>query len=422
MANHLHSEGFRDVTEIDDALQILMSAIGEPAIKVEGVSVGSTLGRILAADIVNDRSIPQVDRSTVDGYAVRSQDIIDASVANSVTLKIVGESRIGEVCKVVVKVGEAVAIATGSMVPAGADAVVMVEKTASLPRHRVAVHEAARQGQNILKKGEDVSPGTLVLKRGHRIRPQDVGIMLELGVKTIRVMKRPKAGIIATGDELVRSKKKRDIAKIVDVNTPILSAMVKEAGGTPIDLGIARDREDDILGKLRKGLRSCDLLLVSAGSSVGKRDLVPKCINAIGKPGMLIHGIAMRPSLPTGLAVVKGKPILSLPGFPVSAMFAFRIVGRPLIAKLLATQETLEPSVKAVLKEGISGTKGYRTFVRVLLSWHGDGMVAAPLKSQRSSELMSMVSANGIVTIPEGSESYEAGQMVDVTVIGEIPR
>lgn len=422
MSNNLHSEGFRNVTKIDDALEVLLRAIGEPAIKVERVRVGSSLGRVLAADIVSDRSIPHVDKSTVDGYAVRSQEIIDASEANPVTLRIVGESRIGEICKVVVKAGEAVAVATGSMIPAGADAVVMVEKTTALSRNKVAVQEAARQGQNILKKGEDVSRGTLVLKKGHRIRPQDVGIMVELGMRTIRVMKRPKVGIIPTGNELVRSRQDHDATRIVDVNTLILCAMVKEAGAIPIDLGIARDREDEIVAKLRKGLRSCDLLLVSAGSSVGRRDLVPKCIDAIGKPGMLIHGIAMRPSLPTGLAIVKGKPILSFPGFPVSAMFAFRMVGRPLIARLLATQEALEPCVKAVLKERITGAKGYRTFVRVLLSRQRDGLVVAPLKSQRSSELMSMVSANGIVTIPESIDAYEAGDVVDVTVIGEIPR
>lgn len=410
------------MTKIDNALEILLSAIGDRTTKIERVAARACLWRVLAADIVNDGFVPLVDRSTMDGYAVRSENTLGASQAGPVALQIVGESRIGEVCKAVVKAREAVAVATGSMIPSGADAVVMVEKTTPLSGHRVALHAPAKRGEYILKRGEDVSPGTLVLKKGHRVRPQDVGILLELGMSTVRVMRRPKVGIIPTGNELVRSRKNHDVAKIVDVNTPILSAMVQEAGGIPIDLGIARDREEEILQKLRKGLRSCDLVLVSAGSSVGKRDLVPKCINAIGKPGMLIHGIAMRPSLPTGLAVVKGKPILSLPGFPVSAMFAFRIVGRPLIARLLSTEETLEPVVEAVLKERISGTKGYRTFIRVRLTREADGLIAVPLKSQRSSELMSMVSANGIVTIPEDVEGYEAGQMVDVTVIGEISR
>ncbi len=421
MENHVHSKGFRDVTRIGDALEILMRAIGRPAIKVERVTVSGSLGRVLAEDIVSGRYVPQVDKSTMDGYALRSQDVVEASETKPVALQVVAESRISEVCKAAIKVGEAVAVATGSMMPVGADSVVMIEKTTQLPRDRMFVHEPTKQGLNILKKGEDVSPGTSVLKKGHRVRPQDLGIMLELGVRTVQVIRRPKVGIIPTGNELTRSPRARDLARIVDVNTPILSAMVREAGGTPVDLGIARDREVEITAKLRRGLKSCDLLLVSAGSSVGRRDLVPKCINAIGKPGMLVHGMAMRPSLPTGLAVVEGKPILSLPGFPVSAMVAFRIVGRPLIARLLMTLEVPEPSVKAVLKERVSGANGLRVFVRVSVSRQGDGLVAMPLRSQRSSELMSMVSANGIVTVPEGIAGYEAGQTVDVTVIGEIP-
>jgi molybdenum cofactor synthesis domain-containing protein len=213
---------------------------------------------------------------------------------------------------------------------------------------------------------------------------------------------------------------KRDIAKVVDLNRQILSAMSKELGADPVDLGIAKDEESAILRVLRKALRSCDVSVITAGSSVGKKDLVPACINKLGKPGMVVHGIAMRPSLPTGLAVVNGKPVLSLPGFPVSAMIAFRVFGRPLIARLMGSEDPMEPVVKAILKERISGPKGYRTFVRVKLSRTPEGLVAEPLKLQRSSVLMSMVEASGIVMIPEEVAGFDAGQQVDVIVIGEI--
>jgi molybdopterin molybdotransferase len=421
LTNNLRSEGFQNLTEVDDALRILLKAVGERAMRVERVNVQDCLGRVLGEDIVVDRFIPPVDRSVMDGYAVRSEDVKTASQDNPVTLQIVGESRLGEACRAIVRRGEAVAVATGSMMPSGADAVVIVETTATLPDHRVAVQAGAISGQNISKKGEDVSPGTVVLKRGHRLRSQDVGILVALGLSRVRVAKRPKVAIISTGNEVVDSQGKADVAKIVDLNRPILSAMTQESGGVPVDLGIARDREEEILRVLRKGLASCDIVLVSAGSSVGRRDIVPKCINMIGKPGMLVHGLAMRPSLPTGLAVVKGKPILSLPGFPVSAILAFRVFGRPLIARLMGAKETLEPVVKAVLKERISGPPGYRAFFRVMLRRTSEGLIAEPLGSQRSSILMSIVAANGIVTIPEQIGGYDAGRVVDVTVIGEIP-
>jgi len=253
------------------------------------------------------------------------------------------------------------------------------------------------------------------------VRSQDIGILAALGLRRVRVAKRPKVGIVSTGNELVDSQVRNQVVKTVDLNRPILSALIQESGGLPVDLGISRDREEEILRILRGGLRSCDMILVSAGSSVGRKDIVPKCINILGKLGMLVDGIAMRPSLPTGLAVVKGEPILSLPGFPVSAIFAFRTFGRPLIARLMSSAEVVEPIVKAVVKERITGSPDYRTFVRVVLRRTTEGLIAEPLRAQHSSVLMSMVAANGIVIVPEHIAFYEVGEVVDVTVIGDIP-
>lgn len=226
--------------------------------------------------------------------------------------------------------------------------------------------------------------------------------------------------LISTGNELTDSLKRNRPGKIVDINRPILSETVRELGGMPVDLGLVRDDESEIMAVLRKGLRSCDAVVVTAGSSVGEEDLVPRCINRLGRPGMLVHGIAMRPAMPSGLAVVNGKPILSLPGFPISAIFGFRVFGRPLIARLLGSEEIIGPVVKAVLKEGISKPPGFRVFVRVTLKRTPDGLVAEPLKVQRSSVLMSMVAANGIVAVPEDVAVIEAGRGIEVEVIGEI--
>jgi len=420
MKGHIHREGFKDLTRVEDALRILMRNIGQPALKLERVEIRSSLGRILGERIVAHQFIPPADKSVMDGYAVRSEDIQSASEKRPTILKVTGESRLGRVCRVNVKRRTAITVATGSLIPTGADAVVKVESTTSLPGDRIEVHAPVRAGESISKKGEDIAPGKVVLARGKRLRSQDIGILKRLGFNSVKVVGRLRIGILSTGNELVDSPKKNTVANVVDINRPLLASMVLELGARPIDLGIVKDRETDIINGLVRGLKTCDLVLITAGSSVGRKDLVPECINKLGKPGMLVHGIAMRPSMPTGIGVVNGKPILSLPGFPVSAIFAFRVFCRPLIAKLMGTEEAIDPVVRAVLKERVSGLSGCRTFVRVKVRRSPYGLVAEPLKLQRASLMMSMVAANGIVTIPEGVAAFEAGQVVDVSVIGEI--
>ena len=418
--SNLQTKGFQNVMKVDDALRTLLQALNSSKPRTESISVARALGRVLSEDIVSKKFLPPVDRSVVDGYAVRSSDVASATVAQPSTLNVVGESRIGEVPRVEVMPGQTVAVATGSVVPRGADAVVMIENTRTPEVGRISVHVPILPGKGISKKGEDVAPGALVLSKGHRLRSQDLGLLRALGITKLRVAKPPRIGIISTGNELTNLARRGDAAKTVDVNRTVLSAMSLELGAQPVDFGIARDSECEILSLMRKAVRSCDIVITTAGSSVGKKDLVPKCINKLGKPGMLVHGIAMRPSLPTGLAVVDGKPILSLPGVPVSAMIAFRVFARPLVARLMGNGVPADPVVKAVLKQSISGQEGHRTFVRVRLRRTQQGLVAEPLPIQRSSVLMSMVAANGIVVIPEDLAGFEAGREVDVTVMGDI--
>ncbi len=417
--NHLHTEGFKNITKVDDALRILFDSLREQPVKLESVDAQQALGRFLGRDVVANLYLPPFDRAVMDGYAVRAEDVKNASQRDPSVLLIAGESRLGERSRIYLGPRKAVAVATGSRVPAGADTVVRIERTSTLPGNRIAVHAPAGVGQSIAKKGEDVTPGTVVLTQGMRLRPQEIGILKALGLASIHVASKPRIAILSTGNELVDSASKRGAAKSVDINRPILSAMLRESGADPVDLGLVRDREAAITTALRKGIRSSDAVVVTAGSSVGKGDLVPKCINSLGKPGMLVHGVAMRPAMPTGLAVVNGKPVLSFPGFPVSAIFAFRVFARPLIARMMGIREPVEPTVRAVLSERISGAPGYRTFVRVAVRRNQNGFVAEALKLQRSSFLMSMVGANGIVTIPEEASAFEAGQTVDVELIGQ---
>jgi molybdenum cofactor synthesis domain-containing protein len=222
---------------------------------------------------------------------------------------------------------------------------------------------------------------------------------------------------MSTGSELVEKSARMLRSKIVDINRLILLEMVAECGGKGVDLGIVDDDPQNILDALRKALRSCDLILVSGGSSMGQRDLVPECIDMLGRPGMMVHGVAMRPAMPTGLALVDHVPIISLPGVPVSAIFAFRVFGLPMVSRLLGTQEVTTMTANAVLSEKVRGVLGYRFFVRVKLKKTERGLVAEPMKSQKSAVLKSMVDADAYVVIPEGVNEIQANETVEVTLL-----
>ena len=416
----MQTKGFGQLTKIEDAIRVFLEAVGESKVIVERIPIHDAVGRIQARDVFAQSYLPATDLSALDGYAVRSNDLRDPSQTSRVVLRIVGESRLGEPCHLKIASGQTVAVATGSCMPKGADAVVMVEHTSRLPENVIEVHSAATLGEGVTQKGADFTPGRRVLRKGRRLRPEDIGALKALGLSKVLVTRRIRVGVLSTGNELVNSQQTTKSAKIVDINRPIISAMVKELGAEPVDLGIARDELREIRLALTKGLRGSDVVLVTAGSSVGKRDLVPSCINSLGRPGMLVHGIAMRPGMPTGLAVVNRKPLVSLPGFPVSAIIAFKAFVRPLLAKLSGFPMPAERSIRAILKERISGAPNLRTFVRVKVEKVEAGVLACPLKVQRSSSLTSMVDANGIVTIPESVGAIEAGEEVDVSLTGDI--
>jgi molybdenum cofactor synthesis domain-containing protein len=410
------TEGFQKLTRVDEALRIILGALPESTVRLEFVPLERAFGRSLGKDVVANRNLPPADRSAMDGYAVRFED-----VRSAVILRLVGESTIGVRPRTRIGPGEVVAVSTGSLVPPGADSVIMVEETTRLSAGQVAVNAPAKFGQSVSRKGEDVSPGTIVLRKGVLLRSQDIGVLKALGLVRTAVARKPRVAVLSTGDELVNSPNTRNAAKVVDINRVLISCMLQELGAEAVDCGMIRDHPAHIKKALRKALKGCDAVVVSAGSSVGKRDLVPECIDSLGRPGMLVHGVAMRPAMPTGLAVVKGKAVFSLPGFPVSAFFAFRTFVRPIVARMLGVKELPEPTANAVLKERITGLFGNRTYVRVSLNTTAQGLVAEPLKLQRSSVLMSMVRANGFVTVPEEVKAIDAGETVTVTLFGGMP-
>ena len=414
--NHAH-EGFRNLTNVDVALIRFLQSARKHRTQTEWVLVTQASGTVLADDVVARSEIPNSDRSVVDGFAVRSVDTKDASDGSILVLRVTGESRLGQPCAGTVKNGGAFAIATGSIVPKGADCVLPVEEVRRLTGRKIAISEPAKPGENLLRKGEDLTRGKVVLTRGRRLRAEDLGVLKILGIRRVRVMRRPRVAILSTGNELVDSRRSRLSSQIVDINRLVLSAKVKQLGGTPIDYGIVKDRKELITETLRQAVKSSDMVLVSGGSSVGPKDLVPSCINAVGKPGMMVHGVAMRPAMPTGLASVNGVPVISLPGFPVSATFAFLIFGKPMITKLSRARSLPEARLQATTFEAVRGMKGYRTFIRVALRKTEEGFTARPIYSQRASVMMSLVAADGYVVVPEKTGVIPKGSLVDVTLL-----
>jgi molybdenum cofactor synthesis domain-containing protein len=260
-----------------------------------------------------------------------------------------------------------------------------------------------------------------VLKKGTRLLPPDIGMLTYLGFTQVPVKRRLKVAVISTGSEL-HTDQTPALGKIPDVNRPILLSAIRELGCEPVDMGIAADEFEQIRGKLKQAIETADAVLVTAGTSVGPGDIVPQVINSLGKPGMLVHGVAMRPSMPTGLGVVNGKPVISLPGYPVSAYIAFLEFVPPLTSHMLETHSLPSRVVKAKLQRRVAGILGSRTYVRVQVVKCNSEVRAEPVRTSGAGILSSLIQADGFIIVPEHVEGYEEGQTVDVELFRPLER
>jgi molybdopterin molybdotransferase len=404
--------GFKHLTPADEAFRILLSNLPKRSPEIETVPISMALNRIIAKDVYSPIDVPRFDRAAMDGFAVIAEDTYGASTVAPVTLRSAGSIRIGSTPEISVKKGEAISIVTGGQMPDDANAVVMVEHTTRQRDGAIEISSEVHPGENVSRIGEDVRKGALVLKKGTRILPQDLGMLTYLGLNEVSAVRRLRIAVLSTGSEL-GDRVDSASGRIPDVNRPILIGAIRELGCEPVDLGIVADEFDQISARLKQGIQTADIVLVTAGTSVGPEDFVPRVINTLGKPGMLVHGVAMRPSMPTGLGVVDGKPIISLPGYPVSAYIAFLEFVYPLASHLLQTDRMPRPTIKVKLNRRVAGILGSRTYVRVIVSASGDGFAAEPVRTSGAGILSSLVQANGFIIIPEHTEGYEEGQLVE---------
>ncbi len=384
----------------------------------EVVDLAQAWGRALAEAVTAPEAAPEFFRATMDGYAVRARDTFGAGVGAPAYLKITGEVPMGVAPAREVGPEEAMRAPTGASMPPGADAVVMVEYTAEHPDGTLEVRRPVAPGENVLRPGEDVALGEPLFPPGIRLRPQDIGLLAALGVTRLKVRRRPRVAIFSSGDEIVPVAGKPGPAQVRDSNAYVAAAQVEEEGGVPLMWGIIPDDFAALKAGLSAALAEADLILISGGSSVGRRDLTLTAIQDLPGCEILAHGVAMRPGKPTILAAVGemvSKPLLGLPGHPASAAVVMEVLGRPLLRRLAGVAHPVNwgATLSARLSRNLAGAGGREDFVRVRLRYEAETLWADPVLGP-SGLLSPMVKSDGLVMIPLGVEGLNRGESVTV--------
>lgn len=413
---------FFKVITIEEGLKIFRQSFNFATFfksREEQTDLLSAPGRILAEDITSKENIPGFNRATMDGYAVRSGDTYGASDSLPAYLDLKGEIKMSEKPFYLLQSGQTMRISTGGMLPQGADSVVMLEYTEDINGTMVEISRSVSPWENVLREDEDIKKDENVLKKGHYLRAQDIGLLAALGKKKIRVFKKPVIAIISTGDEIIPINQKPIPGQVRDINSFVLGAAVQEMGCISYHMGIVKDDEKLLKDKLKKCLTNpeIDLVLISGGSSVGIRDYTLETLNAIGSPGVLVHGLALKPGKPTIISLNEEKIFIGLPGHPVSAMMVFDNVVKKIIYELKG--ETIhfgqKKTVDALLESNVFSDAGREEYIRVILK-NKDGQLWAEPVLGKSGMISSLSKADGYLTIGLNQEGLYQGQKVSITI------
>ena len=404
----------RKLMPLREALRLVREALRPRPLRTERVRLEEALGRVLAEDVLAPFDVPGFRRALMDGYAVRAADTFSASLEAPVKLRLVGEVRVGEVASARVGPGECAVIATGAMLPEGADAVVRVEGTAR-EGECVLVMEPVSPGQNVMEADADVRAGQVVLKAGTLLTPQRIGILSALGLETVEVFARPRVAVFSTGEELLRPGEPLVPGKIYDINWATITAAARLAGGEPSFMGVAPDELEELRALLARGLEEADVVVATGASSVGAADLMREALSAIGAR-VLVDGVRCKPGKPTIIALAGGKPIFCLPGKPTSALLTFTLFAEPVIARMAGLAGVARPVVSARLAERVVPDTGRHNFVFVRLAKAaGGGLVAEPIFKDAAA-ITALGLAHGFVEVPEGTELLPEGSEVLVVL------
>jgi putative molybdopterin biosynthesis protein len=402
---------FRKLISFDDAKKAI-SRFELAPLGSENVSLIEAYNRVLAQEVASDLDIPPFDRSTVDGYAVKAEDTFGAEESSPRQLDVCGVVNVGETPIVSVAKGEAAEIVTGAPIPEGADAVVMVEET-ERKNGKLHVFSSVTKSENVMKKGSDIRKGETVLKLGQLLGSREIGVLAALGMAKARVFLVPRVAVLSTGAEVTEPGKKLTPGKIYDINAYSLSAAVLESGGKPIYVGVVPDDKAKLREALEQALAGADIVITSGGVSVGPKDITPQTIDALGRPGVIFSGIAVKPGKPTTAALIGAKPVFALPGHPTSALLMFQLLVRPVIQRLSGRVAAEVATIRGLAGARMFSAKGRRTFVMVRLKRHGSrGFVAEPVETGASGAITTLAKADGYVEIPENQQFIDKDEEV----------
>jgi putative molybdopterin biosynthesis protein len=415
-SSRLEQEQFLKILSREEALARFETALFPRAIPREARKLADALGAALAEDITAPLDVPPFDRSNVDGFAVRSADLAAAGEGTPVRLAVNGETiHCGVAPTLQVAAGTATPIATGGPLPRGADAVVMVEHTQPAGRDAIDVRRAASPGQFVSYAGSDIARGEALLRAGTIIGSREIGMLAACGIAEVNVARKPRVSVISTGDELVQPGQALAPAAIYDTNGAIVAAAIDENGGEAIFLGAIPDDEKKLEAAMRRALSDADMLVLSGGTSKGAGDLSHRIIGRLGQPGIIAHGVALKPGKPLCLAVCDGKPVVILPGFPTSAMFTFHDMIVPVLRRMAGLPPRSDARVKVTVPVRISSELGRTEFVMVSLVEGKDGLIAYPT-GKGSGAITSFAQADGFLRIDALADQMPAGTAAEVTL------
>ena len=410
-------KGFQKLTFTYEALQTWLNALQTERCRETTIPLTEAFNRVTTEETFAQEDLPRFDRSAVDGYAVNAEDTSGASQFKPLLFKLSEKDEIEPTGP-----RNARQVWTGNPIPKGANAVVMLENTAK-KNDKVEISAQAAPYDNVSRRGEDLKKAETVVKAGTRLNPYHLGLLSALGHTEIKVTEKPRIAIIATGNELAEAGKPRNERQIYESNRITLSAMCTELNAEPLDLGTVQDDIDEISEKIQLALKIADAVITTGGTSVGGLDLVPEAVNKTGQPGIIVHGVAMRPGMPTALAIVEGKPVMVLSGNPVAAIVGFEVFARPLICKMLGMKKTEpRPTIKATMTRKISAALGRKTFIRVRAFEKEDEIHAEPVSARGSGAISTMTRANGFVIVPENREGITQGEQVTVHLFGSVEK
>ena len=411
--------GREGLTPVDKAVALLLQNLAAVPLQSERLPLPAALDRILAEEILSPEDLPAHPRSTMDGYAVRAADTFGAGQSMPCYLEIDGEVAMGQAPEGEVQQGKCFRIATGGLLPEGSDAVVMFEHTVPVDESMLEVIKSVGTGTNVIHRGEDISKSAPALPRGHRLRPQDLGLLAGLGISEVDVYRRVKVGILSTGDELIHWSETPEPGKIRDINGVVLAALAQRAGAEVTDYGITPDTEAEFFQSVQTAAAENSIVLFSGGSSVGMRDLGERVIEKLGSPGILVHGVALKPGKPIIIGLSRQCAIFGLPGHPVSAMVCYEIFVKRALDQLsgMAAPKQETPVIRARLDRNLNSAAGRLDLVRVQLLPQEEGLPFASPVLGKSGSISTLSRAHGYFFIEESLQGLNKDTEVEVHLL-----